>query len=50
VREQVGPFGAIVLTGLDWDDKELWKRSMALMAKEVLPGLKRATAPAIAAR
>ena len=30
VREQVGPFGTLVLTGLDWDDPALWKRSMAL--------------------
>ena len=40
VREQIGPFGTIVLTGLDWDDKALWKRSMALMAKEVMPSLR----------
>ena len=37
VREQVGPFGTMVLTGLDWDDKALWQRSMALMANEVMP-------------
>ena len=40
VREQIGPFGTIVLTGLDWDDKALWKRSMALMANEVMPKLR----------
>ncbi len=39
VRDEVGPFGTIVLTGLDWDDKALWKRSMALMANEVMPKL-----------
>ena len=50
VREQIGPFGTIVLTGLDWDDKALWKRSMALMAKEVMPRLEQATVPAIAAK
>ena len=43
VREQVGPFGTMVLTGLDWDDKALWKRSMALMAEEVMPRLRQAT-------
>ncbi len=41
VREQVGPFGTIVLTGLDWDDKGLWRRSMELMATEVMPLLRR---------
>jgi alkanesulfonate monooxygenase SsuD/methylene tetrahydromethanopterin reductase-like flavin-dependent oxidoreductase (luciferase family) len=50
VREQVGPFGTIVLTGLDWDDKALWQRSMALMANEVMPALRQATGAAIAAK
>jgi alkanesulfonate monooxygenase SsuD/methylene tetrahydromethanopterin reductase-like flavin-dependent oxidoreductase (luciferase family) len=50
VREQVGPFGSIVMTGLDWDDKALWKRSMELMAKEVMPRLTEATAGSIAAK
>ena len=50
VREQVGPFGALVLTGLDWDDKGVWKRSMELMAREVMPRLDQATGPAIAAK
>jgi alkanesulfonate monooxygenase SsuD/methylene tetrahydromethanopterin reductase-like flavin-dependent oxidoreductase (luciferase family) len=49
VREQVGPFGTLVLTGLDWDDKALWQRSMALMANEVMPALRQATGTAIAA-
>jgi alkanesulfonate monooxygenase SsuD/methylene tetrahydromethanopterin reductase-like flavin-dependent oxidoreductase (luciferase family) len=50
VREQIGPFGTIVLTGLDWDDPALWKRSMALMASEVMPALRQATGAAIAAK
>jgi alkanesulfonate monooxygenase SsuD/methylene tetrahydromethanopterin reductase-like flavin-dependent oxidoreductase (luciferase family) len=50
VREQVGPFGALVLTGLDWDDKSVWKRSMELMAREVMPRLDQATGAAIAAK
>jgi alkanesulfonate monooxygenase SsuD/methylene tetrahydromethanopterin reductase-like flavin-dependent oxidoreductase (luciferase family) len=50
VREQVGPFGALVLTGLDWDDKGLWQRSMELVAREVMPRLDQATGPAIAAK
>jgi alkanesulfonate monooxygenase SsuD/methylene tetrahydromethanopterin reductase-like flavin-dependent oxidoreductase (luciferase family) len=43
VREEVGPFGTIVLTGLDWDDEALWRRSMELMATEVMPILRRET-------
>jgi alkanesulfonate monooxygenase SsuD/methylene tetrahydromethanopterin reductase-like flavin-dependent oxidoreductase (luciferase family) len=50
VREQVGPFGTLVLTGLDWDDPALWKRSMALTAEEVMPRLREAITPAIAAK
>ncbi len=51
VRDQIGPFGTIVLTGLDWDDKPLWKRSMELMANEVMPKLREATGgAAIAAK
>jgi alkanesulfonate monooxygenase SsuD/methylene tetrahydromethanopterin reductase-like flavin-dependent oxidoreductase (luciferase family) len=50
VRDQVGPFGTLVLTGLDWDDKALWQRSMALMAQEVMPRLDQATRPALAAK
>jgi alkanesulfonate monooxygenase SsuD/methylene tetrahydromethanopterin reductase-like flavin-dependent oxidoreductase (luciferase family) len=49
-REQVGPFGTMVLTGLDWDDKALWRRSMELMAHEVMPRLRQATGAAIAAK
>ena len=50
VREQIGPFGTIVLTGLDWDDKALWKHSMELMATEVMPKLREASGAAIAAK
>ena len=35
-------FGTLVLTGLDWDDPALWKRSMALTAEEVMPRLREA--------
>ena len=50
VRDQVGPFGSIVTTGLDWDDKGLWKNSMALMANEVMPLPNQATTETIAAQ
>ena len=36
--------------GLDWDDKALWKRSMELMATEVMPALRRELGTAIAAK
>ena len=49
VREEVGPFGTIVLTGLDWDEPAVWKRSMELMANEVMPKLRAATGSAAAA-
>jgi hypothetical protein len=39
-----------VLTGLDWDDKRIWTRSMELMAREVMPILRRSGGAAVAAR
>ncbi|MGI9569315.1 MAG: LLM class flavin-dependent oxidoreductase [Desulfobulbia bacterium] len=36
-REQIGEFGNLVYTGLDWADAELSRRSMVLMAEEVIP-------------
>ncbi len=37
LREQVGDFGEIVYAGMDWVDPALAKRSMELMATEVMP-------------
>jgi len=37
LREQIGDFGEIVYAGLDWVDPMLAKRSMQLMAEEVMP-------------
>ena len=37
LREQVGDFGEIVYGGMDWVDPSLAKRSMQLMAEEVVP-------------
>lgn len=41
-RERVGPFGALLMTGLDWaGPNEAWERqSMQLLAAEVLPKLR----------
>jgi alkanesulfonate monooxygenase SsuD/methylene tetrahydromethanopterin reductase-like flavin-dependent oxidoreductase (luciferase family) len=38
-REQVGPFGTLLMTGLDWGGpNEAWEReSMRLLAQEVMP-------------
>jgi alkanesulfonate monooxygenase SsuD/methylene tetrahydromethanopterin reductase-like flavin-dependent oxidoreductase (luciferase family) len=38
-RQQVGEFGTLLYTGHDWTDPVLARRSMELMASEVLPRL-----------
>ena len=38
-RDVVGPFGTLVYAGHDWSDFQLSKRSMELMAKEVIPAV-----------
>ena len=44
LREQVGDFGELVYAGMDWVDPQLAKRSMELMATEVMPRVNRAIA------
>ena len=41
-REQIGPFGRLLYCGHDWADGQAMRRSMQLMAEEVLPRLNRA--------
>jgi alkanesulfonate monooxygenase SsuD/methylene tetrahydromethanopterin reductase-like flavin-dependent oxidoreductase (luciferase family) len=41
-REQVGPFGTLLYVGHDWADAPAMRRSMELMALEVLPRVNRA--------
>ena len=36
-HDEVGPFGELVYAGMDWVDPALTKRSMELMATEVMP-------------
>ena len=36
-RKEVGPFGTLLYTGHDWVDPVLARRSMELMAREVIP-------------
>jgi alkanesulfonate monooxygenase SsuD/methylene tetrahydromethanopterin reductase-like flavin-dependent oxidoreductase (luciferase family) len=42
LREQVGPFGTLILTAHDWDDRDRWRRSLELFAHEVAPAMRRA--------
>jgi alkanesulfonate monooxygenase SsuD/methylene tetrahydromethanopterin reductase-like flavin-dependent oxidoreductase (luciferase family) len=44
LREQVGDFGELVYAGMDWLDPKLAKRSMQLMAEEVMPKVNAAIA------
>jgi len=37
LREEIGDFGEIVYAGMDWVDPKLARRSMQLMAEEVMP-------------
>ena len=41
-RQQVGDFGTLLYTGHDWADPSLARRSMELMAAEVMPRVNRA--------
>ena len=49
LREKAGDFGELVYAGLDWVDAELGKRSMQLMAEEVMPRVNAAIAKSAAA-
>ena len=42
LREEVGDFGELVYAGMDWVDPALARRSMELMAEEVMPRVNRA--------
>jgi alkanesulfonate monooxygenase SsuD/methylene tetrahydromethanopterin reductase-like flavin-dependent oxidoreductase (luciferase family) len=41
-REEVGDFGTLLYCGLDWVDPGIARRSMELMAREVMPEVNRA--------
>jgi alkanesulfonate monooxygenase SsuD/methylene tetrahydromethanopterin reductase-like flavin-dependent oxidoreductase (luciferase family) len=43
-REDVGDFGTLLYAGHDWADVELGRRSMVLMAEEVMPRVNAAIA------
>ncbi len=42
LREAIGPFGSLVLTAHDWDDRDRWIHSLELFAGEVMPAFNRA--------
>ena len=44
LRELIGDFGELVYAGMDWVDPKLAKRSMQLMAEEVMPRVNAAIA------
>ena len=41
-RERIGAFGTLLYVGHDWADARAMRRSMELMAHEVLPRVNRA--------
>ena len=46
LREETGHFGTLLMGGHDWDRPALWRRSMELLASEVMPKFSQhATAP-----
>ena len=48
LRERTGDFGTLVYAGVDWVDARLARRSMELMASEVMPRVNRAIGAAAA--
>jgi alkanesulfonate monooxygenase SsuD/methylene tetrahydromethanopterin reductase-like flavin-dependent oxidoreductase (luciferase family) len=49
MREETGDFGELVYAGMDWVDPDLAKRSMQLMAEEVMPRVNAAIGKSVAA-
>jgi len=49
LREEIGDFGELVYAGMDWVDPALNKRSMQLMAEEVMPRVNAAIGKSAAA-
>ena len=44
-REEVGDFGTLLYAGKDWVDPDLGRRSMVLMAEQVMPRRQRRHRP-----
>ncbi len=41
LREEIGHFGTLLMAGHDWDQPKLWRRSMELLATDVMPRFSR---------
>jgi alkanesulfonate monooxygenase SsuD/methylene tetrahydromethanopterin reductase-like flavin-dependent oxidoreductase (luciferase family) len=41
LRDEVGHFGTLLMAGHDWDQPKLWRRSMDLLASDVMPAFAR---------
>lgn len=41
LRDEAGHFGTLLMTGHDWDQPALWRRSMELLARDVMPRFRR---------
>jgi hypothetical protein len=41
LRDEVGHFGTLLMAGHDWDHPKLWRRSMELLATDVMPAFSR---------
>jgi len=37
LRDETGHFGTLLMAGHDWDQPKMWRRSMELLANEVMP-------------
>jgi alkanesulfonate monooxygenase SsuD/methylene tetrahydromethanopterin reductase-like flavin-dependent oxidoreductase (luciferase family) len=46
LRDEAGPFGTLLVTGHDWDRPAIWRRSMELLATDVMPKFRRHAAAA----
>ena len=44
-RDEVGDFGTLLYAGHDWQDENLARRSLELMAEQVMPAVNKAIAP-----
>jgi alkanesulfonate monooxygenase SsuD/methylene tetrahydromethanopterin reductase-like flavin-dependent oxidoreductase (luciferase family) len=41
LRDETGHFGTLLMAGHDWDQPKLWRRSMELLAQDVMPRFSR---------
>ena len=41
LRDEIGHFGTLLMAGHDWDQPKLWRRSMELLAHDVMPAFSR---------